>query len=81
MPIQVRSHWPASPTWLNTSGKVTVPKVTKMSMIATDSPKSPTRFTTKAFFAATAAVGLYCQNPISRYEARPTPSQPTYSSR
>ena len=35
-------------------------------MIATDSPKSPTRFTTKAFFAATAALGLYCQKPMSR---------------
>ena len=54
------------------------PNVTRsIAMIATDSPKSPTRLTTKAFFAATAALGLYCQNPISRYDAKPTPSQPT----
>ena len=38
---------------------------------------SPTRLTTNAFLAAVAATGLYCQNPISRYDARPTPSQPT----
>ena len=42
---------------------------------------SPTRLTTNAFFAAVAADGLYCQNPMSRYEARPTPSQPTYRPR
>ena len=40
---------------------------------------SPTRLTTKAFLAAVAAVGLCCQKPISRYDARPTPSQPTKS--
>ena len=37
---------------------------------------SPTRLITNAFLAAAAAEGLYCQNPISRYDARPTPSQP-----
>ncbi len=37
---------------------------------------SPTRFTTNAFFAATAADVLCCQKPMSRYDARPTPSQP-----
>ena len=42
---------------------------------------SPTRLTRNAFFAAVAALGLCCQKPISRYEARPTPSQPAYSSR
>ena len=42
---------------------------------------SPTRLTTNAFLAAVAATGLYCQNPISRYDARPTPSQPTKSTR
>ena len=46
-------------------------------MIASDKPKSPTRFATNAFFAATAAVGLCCQKPINKYEAKPTPSQPT----
>ena len=40
-------------------------------------PRSPIRFITKAFLAALLyAVFLY-QKPISRYEQRPTPSQPT----
>jgi hypothetical protein len=37
-----------------------------MSMIASDSPASPTRLAMNAFFAAVAAGGRYCQNPISR---------------
>ncbi len=32
----------------------------------------------KAFFAAVAAAGRSDQKPISRYDARPTPSQPAY---
>jgi hypothetical protein len=40
-------------------------------------PKSPMRLTTKAFFPASDADGLVNQNPMSRYEQRPTPSQPT----
>jgi hypothetical protein len=44
-------------------------------------PRSPTRFTTNAFLAAVAADGLCDQNPISRYDARPTPSHPTYRPR
>ncbi len=56
--------------------KETVPKVANASMVPSAMPMSPTRFTTKAFLAATAAEGLYCQKPISRYDARPTPSQP-----
>src|SRR5215472_443063 len=63
---------------LNTPAKLTEPKVVNISMIASDKPASPTRLATNAFFAATAAAGLNCQNPISRYEARPTPSQPAY---
>jgi hypothetical protein len=35
-------------------------------MIAIDSPASPTRLAMNAFFAAVAATGLNCQNPISR---------------
>ncbi len=50
----------------NTSGKLTEPNVKKISITAIESPKSPTRLTTKAFFAATAADGLYCQKPTSR---------------
>ena len=64
-----------------TSTKAEEPKVASMSMIASDMPMSPTRLTTNAFFAAVAAVGLYCQKPINKYDARPTPSQPTKSTR
>ncbi len=39
-------------------------------------PKSPTRLTTKALIAAAFADGRSYQKPISRYEHRPTPSQP-----
>ena len=35
-------------------------------MIASDRPTSPTRLAMKAFLAAIAAAGLYCQKPISR---------------
>ena len=38
---------------------------------------SPIAFITNAFFAAATASGLWCQNPISRYDARPTRPQPT----
>lgn len=71
----------ALPTEANTGPKAKVPKVVNSSMIAIDRPMSPTRLTRKAFFAAVAALGLCCQKPMSRYEARPTPSHPTYSSR
>ena len=57
------------------------PNVLNISMIASAMPMSPTRLTTKAFLAATAAESLYCQKPISRYDARPTPSQPRNSAR
>ena len=49
--------------------------------IASASVASPIAFITKAFFAAATASGLWCQNPISRYEARPTSPQPTSRSR
>ena len=42
-------------------------------------PASPTRFMMNAFLPAVAALGRMYQNEISRYEARPTPSQPKYS--
>ena len=61
---------------VETLAKEVLPNVTKISPTPSESPMSPTRLITKAFFAAAAAVGLYCQNPISRYDARPTPSQP-----
>src|SRR3984885_12975398 len=65
----------------NPPGKLNVPNSANISMIARDSPTSPTRLAMNAFLAATAAVGLNCQNPISRYDASPTPSQPAYSAR
>ena len=42
---------------------------------------SPIAFITNAFFAAATASGLWCQNPIRRYDARPTSPQPTSISR
>ena len=67
----------ASPASSETPTKLTVPKVANMQHRGQrPCPMSPTRFTTNAFFAATAAEGLWCQNPMSRYDARPTPSQP-----
>src|SRR4029078_161261 len=60
---------------------VTVPNVANMTMIAMDSPTSPTRLTMKASWAALAYSGRWFQKPRSRYDARPTPSQPTYSVR
>ena len=75
-PIAVTVPWPASPTAPKTPVKLTEPNVANISMIASDRPASPTRLAINAFFAAVAAAGLYRQNPMSRYEARPTPSQP-----
>ena len=39
--------------------------------------KSPMRLTMNAFLPASAADFFLYQKPISRYEQRPTPSQPT----
>src|SRR6266516_5589516 len=65
----------------NTPANDVVPRVANISMMASDRPASPTRLTMNAFFAAVAAAGRPNQNAISRYDARPTPSQPTYSDR
>jgi hypothetical protein len=56
--------------------KSVVPNVAKNRPTPSDRPMSPTRLRRKAFLAAAAAECLYCQNPIRRYDARPTPSQP-----
>ena len=64
-----------------TVAKADEPNSAHMLITASERPMSPTRFTTNAFFAATAAEFLCCQKPISRYDARPTPSQPTKTSR
>ena len=66
----------ASAEAAETPAKAVVPNVTNISAMARLIPMSPTRLITNAFLAAAAAVGLYCQKPISRYDARPTPSQP-----
>ena len=49
-----------------TSRMSSVPRLTKISMIPSAKPTSPTRLTMNAFFAASAAVRLRYQNPISR---------------
>jgi hypothetical protein len=51
---------------LNTPVNDTVPNSVNIRKMARVSPASPTRLTMNAFFAATAAEFLYCQNPISR---------------
>ena len=63
----------------NSSENSIVPYIQKMVMMPSTKPKSPTRLTTKALMAAALAVGFLNQKPISRYEARPTPSQPKNS--
>ena len=60
-----------------TPAKETVPRVANAIMMAKESPMSPIRFMTNAFFEAVAYAGFWFQNPINRYEAKPTPSQPT----
>src|SRR5215475_3108944 len=56
----------AWPTALSTPVKLVVPNCWNISMMPSDSPTSPTQLAMKAFFAATAAAVLYCQNPMSR---------------
>src|ERR1700737_3580692 len=75
-PSAVATPLPPECTEPNTPVNETVPNSVNISMTAMESPASPTRLTMNAFLAATAAEGLNCQNPISRYDARPTPSQP-----
>jgi len=41
-----------------------------------DEPASPTRFTTNALRPAADALSFLYQNPMSRYEQRPTPPTP-----
>ena len=58
------------------AGIETVPNTRKVPKMPSEKPKSPMRLTTKAFKAAALAEGLWYQKPISKYDARPTPSQP-----
>src|SRR3954447_21963484 len=65
------------PTPLNTSAYWVEPIVANIVKMPMDRPASPTRFIRNAFLPAVAALGRRYQNEISRYDARPTPSQPT----
>ena len=65
-PNAVMVACPAASAPANTVVNETDPKVANMTISATANPMSPTRFTTNAFFAAVAAEGRCCQNPISR---------------
>ena len=56
----------SSPTRSMTSRMLSVPRLAKISMIPSAKPTSPTRLTMNAFLAASAAVRLRYQNPISR---------------
>ena len=51
----------------------------RIAAIPKRNPKSPTRFRMKALSAANVAVGRVYQNPMSRYDTTPTPSQPKNS--
>ena len=74
--MAVATDSPAFPIPANTTSYCTDPKFTNMIIRAMAKPISPTRLTTNAFRAAVAADGLCCQNPMSKYDARPTPSHP-----
>ena len=65
----------------NTTPKSSDPTCRKISTIPSSIAASPIRVVTNAFFAALEASGRSYQNPISRYEHRPTPSHPRYSRR
>ena len=67
--------------WAKTSGKLSVPKITKTAKIPSENPKSPIRLTINALIAAALAEGRSYQKPISRYDISPTPSQPKNSCR
>ncbi len=60
-----------------TARKSSVPNVKNTRNIPRMNPQSPIRFVMKAFLPASDALFFSYQNPISRYEQSPTPSQPT----
>ena len=65
-PSAVATPLPPDFTEPKTPVNDTVPNSANIRKMAKVSPASPTRLTMNAFLAATAAEGLYCQNPISR---------------
>ena len=54
-------------------------KITKTAYMPSENPKSPTRLTRNALIAAALAEGRSYQKPTSRYDIKPTPSQPKNS--
>ena len=58
------------------SEKLSVPNIRNIINIPIAKPKSPILFTIKALIAALFAVSLLNQNPINKYEHKPTPSHP-----
>src|SRR5574337_63817 len=66
---------------VNTVRKSTDPNSRIIQISPTTIAPSPIRFTKKALVPADAAAGRSNQNPINRYEQRPTPSHPTKSRR
>src|SRR6478672_7213970 len=82
--VRMSTLWPAKmkllPTMCgaaaNTASKSRVLNTAQTPKMPRAKPKSPTRLTMKALMAAALAEGRVYQNPISRYDARPTPSQP-----
>ena len=75
-PMPVTAAFDASPLSAEMPANDVVPNVANIRPTPSAMPMSPTRLTTNAFFAATAALVFCCQKPIRRYDARPTPSQP-----
>jgi hypothetical protein len=59
------------------SWKSIVPNRAKTNSTPRTNPQSPIRLTMNAFLPASDADCFWNQKPISRYEHRPTPSQPT----
>src|SRR5678816_920471 len=78
MPVSVASSVPAGrmATREAISWKSSVPNCVNSHSMPRMNPKSPIRLTTNAFLPASEADCLVNQNPINRYEQRPTPSQP-----
>src|SRR5256885_14596486 len=69
---------PVPPEWAeaNTGPKLNDPNSANISMIAIDSPTSPTRLAMNAFLAATGGGGFDCQKPISREGGGAAPPPP-----
>src|SRR5438309_78260 len=63
----------------NTVSNSSEPKITNTAKMPRAKPKSPTRLTMNALIAASLADLRSYQKPISRYDIRPTPSQPKNS--